>query len=164
MGTTVRGPSKSKPFIWLLLALLPFWYGCEPDGPEAIEDYNVVVTNHYSSFNFATVRTYYLIDTVVACVVACNNCAAACLQEEDVKMMARCIGLDMDCAQICALSAAYLARNSEFAGQACDLCAQVCEACAAECSKHDDDHCRRCAEACRRCAGECRSMMSMAGA
>ncbi len=72
-------------------------------------------------------------------------------------MMARCIGLDMDYAQICALSAAYLARNSEFAGQACDLCAQVCDACAAECSKHDDDHCRR-------CAGECRSMMSMAGA
>ena len=49
----------------LLLALLPLWYGCEPDGPEAIEDYDVVVTNHDSSFNFATVRTYYLLDSVV---------------------------------------------------------------------------------------------------
>ncbi len=56
---------SGKPFPWLLLALMPLWYGCEPDGPEALEDYDVVVTNYDSSYNFAAVRTYYLIDTVV---------------------------------------------------------------------------------------------------
>ncbi len=60
------------------------------------------------------------IDACLACVVACNHCAAACLQEDDVKMMARCIQLDMDCAQVCALSATYMARNSAFAGPACE--------------------------------------------
>jgi hypothetical protein len=37
-------------------------------GPEAIEDYDVVVTNYDSSFNF-TIRTYYLLDTVVHATV-----------------------------------------------------------------------------------------------
>jgi hypothetical protein len=103
------------------------------------------------------------IDACLACAAACNGCAAFCLQEEHVKMMARCIQLDMDRAQICSLSAAYMARNSEFAGQLCDLCATVCDACAEECGKHDHEHCQRCAEACRRCAGECRNRMSRAG-
>jgi hypothetical protein len=88
------------------------------------------------------------------------QCSAACLQEEDVKMMAQCIRLDMDCAQICSLVTAYLARNSEFASQVCDLCAQVRDVCAAECSGHQHEYCLRCAQAYRRCADECRSVMS----
>jgi hypothetical protein len=53
--------------------------------------------------------------------VECNHCASACLQEPDVKMMARCIALDVDCAAICQLAAAAMARESEHAG-----CAQEC--------------------------------------
>lgn len=45
------------------------------------------------------------IEACHACAVACDNCAVSCLQEEDVKMMARCIALDMDCAQICRMAA-----------------------------------------------------------
>lgn len=41
------------------------------------------------------------IDACVACAVACSHCATSCLQEEDVKMMAKCIQLDMECAAIC---------------------------------------------------------------
>lgn len=44
-----------------------------------------------------------LLDALNACVAACENCAAACLQEEDVRMTARCIALDRDCADICRL-------------------------------------------------------------
>ena len=44
------------------------------------------------------------IDACNACAAACDNCATACLAEEDVKMMARCIALDIDCAQICRLA------------------------------------------------------------
>ncbi|WP_415807187.1 four-helix bundle copper-binding protein [Bordetella muralis] len=72
--------------------------------------------------------------------------------------MARCIKLDMDCAQICRLSASYMARGSEFAQALCRLCAEVCQSCADECANHQMDHCQRCAQACRQCADECRRM------
>ena len=93
-----------------------------------------------------------------ACVVACNHCAACCLQEPDVKMLVRCIGLDMDCAQLCEVAAALMSGGSDFAGRLCALCAEVCQACADECGQHDMDHCQQCAEACRLCAAECRKM------
>lgn len=98
------------------------------------------------------------IDACQACASACEHCAGACLQEDDVKMMARCIALDMDCAQICRMAAAYMARGSQFAGAVCRLCAEICQACGDECAKHQHDHCQQCARACHRCAEECRRM------
>jgi hypothetical protein len=98
------------------------------------------------------------IDACNKCANACDHCATACLKEKDPKPMARCIALDLDCAEICRLAAALMARDSEFAGTVCGMCADVCEACAAECAKHDMEHCQECAEACRRCAAECRRM------
>ena len=95
---------------------------------------------------------------LIKCVTACETCATMCLQEDDVKMMARCIALDMDCAQICRMAAAFMARDSEFAKRICALCAEICEACGEECAKHKPDHCQECAQACRRCAEECRRM------
>lgn len=90
--------------------------------------------------------------------VACDHCAASCLQEQDVKMVARCIALDTDCADICRLAAAYMSRGSELAGALCEICAEVCEACAKECGVRatQDGALPGCAEACRRCAEECR--------
>ena len=100
------------------------------------------------------------IDACNECAVACDHCAASCLAEQDVKMMARCIALDMDCAQICRLAAAYMSRGSELAGSICEACAEVCETCGEECARHRMEHCQKCAEACRRCAEECRRMAS----
>ena len=102
------------------------------------------------------------IEACNACAVACNYCASSCLQEEDVKMMAHCIALDIDCAQVCALAAAVMARGSEHAKAVCTLCANICEACGAECANHGMAHCQACAEACTACANECRQMASMA--
>lgn len=102
------------------------------------------------------------IDACNACAEACDHCAASCLKEKDVQAMARCISLDIDCAEICRLAAAYMSRASECAGTICETCADVCDACAEECAKHTKmEHCRECAEACRRCAQECRRMASM---
>lgn len=98
------------------------------------------------------------IEACNACAMECSHCASACLQEPDVKMMARCISLDMDCTAICQLAAAAMARGSDFVQQICKVCAEVCLACADECGKHKHEHCRRCAEACRRCAEECNRM------
>jgi hypothetical protein len=101
------------------------------------------------------------IDACNACADACDHCATACLAEPDVKMMAECIRLDLDCASICRLAAGSMARGSDFAHALCALCADVCEACGAECARHQHDHCQQCAQACRRCAEECRRMAAM---
>jgi hypothetical protein len=92
------------------------------------------------------------------CALACEHCAASCLQEANPKEMARCIALDIDCAEICHLAAAYMGRGSELASTICATCAEVCETCAEECDKHPMHHCKDCAQACRRCAQECRRM------
>ena len=54
-------------------------------------------------------------------------------------MMARCIELDRDCADLCALAVRLMSRGSDFAARLCAVCAEVCEACACECTKHDAD-------------------------
>ena len=46
------------------------------------------------------------IEACTSCAVACNHCAASGLHEPDVKMMARCIALKIDCAQACRAMAA----------------------------------------------------------
>jgi hypothetical protein len=97
-----------------------------------------------------------LIDKLYACAVACNHCAASCLREEDVTGMAACIALDIDCAEICALTAAFLSRGSVHGLHLAKECAEICSACAAECEKHTHmEHCKACAEACRACEAAC---------
>jgi hypothetical protein len=98
------------------------------------------------------------------CAEACNHCAASCLQEEDVKMMARCIALDIDCAEICAVAAAAMGRASESSKALCAACADICRNCGEECARHQMVHCQECARACMRCAEECRNMAAIASA
>ena len=43
------------------------------------------------------------IEECIRCMMACNNCYNACLDEENVAMMTKCIRLDRQCADICAL-------------------------------------------------------------
>lgn len=106
--------------------------------------------------------TFYqdCIDACNACVLACNACIAGCLKESDVKMMARCIALDIDCAAVCALSAQAMARDSEMAKHFCRICSEICLACAAECEQHHHEHCVACAKACRSCAQACQKMIN----
>lgn len=96
-----------------------------------------------------------LVQTLVDCAMACEHCAASCLQEPDMKKMAHCIGLDRDCADICTLAARLIRRNSPIATQYLLLCEEMCRLCAAECSKYDHNHCQQCAKACLDCAEAC---------
>ena len=97
-------------------------------------------------------HTQSQLDALNACVAACEHCSTACLQEPDVQMMVRCISLTRDCADVCALTARFVARGSEHAAHLLTACAEICRACADECAKHEHRHCQECAEACRRCA------------
>lgn len=97
-----------------------------------------------------------LLSLLAECATACNHCSTACLEEKDVQMMAACIRLDMDCAQICSTTAAFVARSSAHAQHLLKECAEICLQCAKECEKHSHmEHCKRCAEACRKCAEAC---------
>jgi hypothetical protein len=101
--------------------------------------------------------TQEILQELNACAAACNVCYNACLNEEDVDMMTRCIELDRECADICQLTASILARDSENADKYLKFCADICDICAGECKKQDKDHCRECARACSSCAALCRS-------
>lgn len=92
------------------------------------------------------------------CAAACEHSAASCLVEVDLRPLARCIALEMDCAAICRLASAAMARGSMFVQEACALCARICDECAEECVLHALEHCRECGASCRDCADECRSM------
>jgi hypothetical protein len=97
-----------------------------------------------------------LLNALNNCAAECNHCAIACLEEQDVRMLARCIKLDIDCADICQLTASYVARGSEHANHLLKECAEICDACADECEKHSHmEHCRKCAEVCRACSEAC---------
>lgn len=100
------------------------------------------------------------IQACLECMEACNTCYHACLKEEDVKMMANCIRLDRECADICSFAVKAMQTNSPFVEQICKLCAEICEACGNECNKHEHDHCKNCAESCFKCAEACRKMAS----
>ncbi len=97
-----------------------------------------------------------LISMLNECAAECNRCTVACLGEQDVKMLAKCIKLEIDCAEICRLAVSFLARGSEHANHILKECAEICDACAKECKKHSHmAHFKNCAEVCRKCALEC---------
>lgn len=108
------------------------------------------------------------IDACVAAAFACTACADACLAESQLDMLRHCVRLDMQCADICAVTARVLARafdgeKAVFRAQV-EACALACAACATECERHSHEHCARCAEACRKCETKCRDLLRTMGA
>ena len=107
-------------------------------------------------------KTNNLEHVLIKCITACETCMTMCLQEDHVKMMVGCIQLDRDCADICTLTARFVARNSAHAKHVMKECIEICRKCAEECGKHDHDHCQHCAEICRECADACTEWMNRA--
>lgn len=122
------------------------------------------------SFGFDSHQLADAIEALVGCATTCGQCADACLAEPDVASMARCIRLDLDCADICGATARVVSRQTAYEPDVTramlEACIAVCSACAAECSQHGQhmDHCRICAEACRQCEQACRTLLQAAGA
>lgn len=96
-----------------------------------------------------------MIQKLLDCATACENCAASCLDEADVTAMAHCIEIDRDCAELCYLAAKLLTRDSEYAHELLALCEKICRHCAEECAKHKHQHCIICGEKCTQCADAC---------
>jgi hypothetical protein len=106
------------------------------------------------------------IQECLVCAVTCTSCADACLAEAQVQELVRCIGLNLDCADVCDATGRLLTRQTDseprLAQSMLEACVQACRACAEECELHapHHEHCRVCAEACRRCAQACEDLRS----
>ncbi len=96
-----------------------------------------------------------LVQTLLKCALACENCAAQGFAEGQTGMMEKCIPMDIDCADICIQAARLLQRNSALAHEYLLICEKACRMCAEECSKHDHEHYKKCAQACNECADAC---------
>lgn len=110
-----------------------------------------------------SLATADLLPHLITCVAACETCADRCLDEQDVRKMAACIRTDLDCADLCTLTARFLARNSPHLRGVLEQCIAICQACEAECRQHDKDHCRTCADACAACMGACMTYLAQLG-
>jgi hypothetical protein len=99
------------------------------------------------------------------CAQACTACADACLAEVDPKTLDRCIGLNLDCADLCTATGRIISRQTAFdpelAAAALRACATACRLCADECESHPGmEHCRICGEACRQCEQACDALLA----
>ena len=103
------------------------------------------------------------------CIDACSSCHETCLDTVNYCLSKggkhtapEHIGLLLDCAQICATSADFMLRDSQFHRETCRACATLCRACAESCRKMGDDATMaRCADECDACAESCESMAGM---
>ncbi len=95
------------------------------------------------------------------CALVCVGCADACLAENSVENLRRCIRLSLDCADACAATASIATRragsNHEVIHSMLRACATACRLCADECARHGSEHghCAICADSCRRCQQAC---------
>jgi hypothetical protein len=105
------------------------------------------------------------IDMLIACSEACTACADACLSEDMVADLTKCIRTNLDCADICGTTSRVLSRHTGYDANISrtllEACISVCRSCAEECAMHADmhEHCRICAEACRDCEETCRGLL-----
>jgi hypothetical protein len=106
------------------------------------------------------------IDALTDCAQACTACADACLGEEHVNDLVKCVRLNLDCADVCAATARVVSRQTGYDANITrpllEACAAACRACGDECASHAEmhEHCRICAEACRRCEEACRQLLT----
>lgn len=102
-----------------------------------------------------------LVKTIQDCEATCEHMTTMLKKRPDVHMRTMQLVLLRDCADICGLTAKYVARNSMFARDCARLCACICEACGRECAKFCDRESQHCAKVCLHCARECMAFAGM---
>lgn len=96
---------------------------------------------------------------------AATACADASLAEPDVAELRTCIGLDLDCADVCAATVRVLSRQSRYdvllVQRLLQACVRACASSAEECERHaaHHRHCAVCAEACGACRRACERLL-----
>ncbi|MEW6378161.1 MAG: four-helix bundle copper-binding protein [bacterium] len=105
------------------------------------------------------------IDETSLCSQTCTACADACVGEKD-PMLAACIRLNTDCADICDTTGRLLSRLTEtpmnVVRSQLQTCIVACLECTQECEKHAEQygHCQICSDTCARCAQVCNDLLA----
>jgi hypothetical protein len=106
------------------------------------------------------------IDALSDCAEACTLDADANLAEENLAGLVRCIGLCLNCADVCTATLAVTSRRTAFEKIVTEpllqACVAICNSCGDECARHAEmhPHCRICEGACRRCEQACRELLA----
>ena len=105
------------------------------------------------------------IEALGDCAQACNTDADADLGEQNLAEMVRCIRLCLNCADICAATAAVTSRAAAAEVGVIEpllaACAAICKSCGDECARHAQmhPHCAVCEGACRRAEQSCKDLL-----
>ena len=105
------------------------------------------------------------IERLLECASTCTQCADACLSEGNPDL-AKCIRLNLDCADICNAMSRVVSRQTEYDAEVTrpllEACMAACRSCGEECERHADhmEHCRICAEQCRAGEQSCRTLLA----
>jgi hypothetical protein len=101
------------------------------------------------------------IQNCLQCSQVCEQMIQHCLKQGGKHSEASHILLLQDCADICAVSAKFMIRESNLHPRMCGVCAEACRTCAQDCERMpDDEMMKMCADVCRRCAETCQKMAS----
>lgn len=98
-----------------------------------------------------------IVDTIQNCEAVCEYTEYYVTQMAGASQRIEQQRLLRDCADICALTAKYLARCSVFSKHLAALCAQICEVCGCHCLQHPDEQSQLCGQVCLHCAQECKA-------
>lgn len=99
------------------------------------------------------------IKSCLDCFSSCEQTASYCVEKGGKHAEPAHVLLLRDCAGICELTAAFMARGSSYHKKSCGVCAEICQGCGDSCAKFPDDvQMKACADVCRACAESCRSM------
>lgn len=125
-----------------------------------------MLTTYPGRTSASTEKLAVCIDACFAYARACTACADACLSEQNVGDLARCVRLDLDCAGQCLATGATVTRQTAADPRALRAslaaCVDSCNRCAEEReghAQHGMEHCAICAEACRRCEQACNALI-----
>ena len=106
------------------------------------------------------------VQATMQCAQSCTACADACLSEQQVDQLRKCIRSNLDCADICGTTARVLSRHTghdaNITRTQLEACIQACNSCGDQCAQHANmhEHCRICAKECHRCAEACQLLLN----
>lgn len=99
------------------------------------------------------------IQNCVHCNLICKQLIHHCLQKGGVYAEPSHVRLLEDCADICALTANLMLRESDLHRRMCDVCADACTACGNRCLCFpEDERMKACASACLQTASICQKI------
>jgi hypothetical protein len=113
--------------------------------------------------NDATMQNNEEHDAMQECIEECLNCHAVCTmtaqhclvkggEHADVNV----VGVLLDCAELCQVSANFMLRGSPFHAVTCAAAAELCRACEEVCrTVADDEQMEHCADVCAACGDSC---------